>query len=112
VTGIKFHNQDLQVLGDLVPGNGASVCYSVCYIPNNAPVCYSVCYIPNSAPVYYSVCYIPNRVILLTLPVGLAVSKDFTIGGFRFYDFSLTLISDHNLDSYNTINDKSTWIVN
>ena len=67
VTGIKFHNQDPQILGDLVPGSSAPVCYSVCYIP--------------------------NRVILLTLPVGLAESKELTIRRFRFYDFSLTLIS-------------------
>jgi hypothetical protein len=40
------------MLGDLVPG--------------------------NSAPVYYSVCYIPIRfiLVLLTLPVGLAESKE------------------------------------
>jgi hypothetical protein len=68
VTGIKFHNQDPQILGDLLPG--------------------------NSEPVYYSVCYILNRVILLTLPVGLAESKELKIRHFTFCDFLLTLISD------------------
>jgi hypothetical protein len=33
-------------------------------------------------------------VILVALPAGLVKSKDLTIRHFKFYDFSLTLISD------------------